>query len=571
MVGKAYRNTTVPKSQRPEVLARPSDWRTANKSHMRRKKFLELYAEGFSVKDCCEKLTIGVSAYDHWRKRHPEFAAEVDRIRGTTRGSRQIDAGTFTGFRKRYFGFDTYPHQARIIYEIENASPGEVVLILVPPEWGKTTLLEDYCNYRIAKDPNVRITLVSEGQPHARKILGRVQKRMADPMIAADYIADFGPFISTRSEQMGKRWSADAFTVLRASHDERDYTMEARGWKSRIAGTRTDLLLIDDIQSAVSLNMTEKMLTSFRQDMLTRPGRSGVTIIVGTRVGNYDFYEAIQNEGIVDRTVVLSAVNDHGESNCPEMWPTEDLMARKGKVGDDVWWRTYMQKPRMGGSSTFTMELLDKAKDLTRSLGDRPTSGLGILGLDPALTNWNCFVMTVATNDGLHVVDVRRDRLLGSTEQVLAKLDVLAVLYRPDVVVVEGNAYQKGLVNDLRLRELSRQRGFIVVEHETGRNKLDESLGVGRMPTSFVQGKISIPWGDERSRHTFEPFIGELHNWRANVPTRQLRQDMVMALWFCWLEWQRRVNTIGQDRPNWKARGLPWRALGNPIRAGKAS
>jgi len=85
MVGKAYRNTTVPKSQRPEVLARPSDWRTANKSHMRRKKFLELYAEGFSVKDCCEKLTIGVSAYDHWRKRHPEFAAEVDRIRGTTR------------------------------------------------------------------------------------------------------------------------------------------------------------------------------------------------------------------------------------------------------------------------------------------------------------------------------------------------------------------------------------------------------------------------------------------------------------------------------------------------------
>lgn len=552
---------------RPDALSGPRGQQSPARARARRAKFLELYAQGMTVKDALERLGLSMGAYEKWRRVHPDFKAQVDSLRGRPRGGgTPVYSGTFTEFRKRYFGFDTYPHQARIIAEIENAKAGEVTMILVPPEGGKTTLLEDYCNFRIARDPNVRITLVSEGQPHARKILRRVQKRMADRTVAASYIADFGPFHVPRGESMGKPWSADYFTVFKSEHDERDYTMEARGWRSAIAGTRTDLLLVDDIQSARSLNLTDKMVETFRQDMLTRPGKTGKVIIVGTRVGVGDFYETIEEAGIVDRTVILSALDDQGRSYCEEMWPTEALLRRQAQVGEEVWWRTYMQKPRFAGTATFTMEMIDGAKDLTRTVGTVRDGEFVIAGLDPALVNWSAVVVAGCTGERFAVVDAQRRKALGSTEGILALVDTVAAQHRPHVLVVETNAYQRGLANDARLKEIGRLHGFAVVEHQTGQNKLDEFLGVARMPTSFVKGEIALPWGDARSMATIEPLVDEMAMWRPEKKAKVLRQDLVMAMWFCWLEWQRRRGRLTHNHTSWARKALPWQPTGNPFR-----
>lgn len=544
----------------------PPGHRTALASAKRRESFIEHYATGMTIKAACEQVGVTQTTYERWRQRYPGFAGTIDAMRANARGAAPPDPGRFTGFRKKYFGFDTFPHQAQIIHEIESAKEGEVVLILVPPEWGKTTLLEDYCNWSIAKNPNIRITLVSEGQPHARKIMRRVQKRMIDRTVAPEYIMDFGPFKTERSDAMGKPWSADYFTVFKAEHDERDYTMEARGWRSAIAGTRTDLLLVDDIQSGRSLNQTEKMVEIFRQDMLTRPGRKGKVIIVGTRVGVGDFYEAIQDAGIVDRTVIMSATDDEGNSNCEEMWSTDALRKRREQVGDDVWWRTYMQKPRLAGASTFTMDMIDEAKDFSRPIGHVAPGEYVILGLDPALVNWNALFVAGCTSTSFALIDARRDRQLGSTEAILAKVDVLATQYKPHILVVEGNAYQRGLANDQRLRDLGREHGFRVLEHATGQNKADEFLGVARMPTSFVKREIILPWSDETCRRVVDPLIDELTNWRPDKKTRQVRQDLVMAMWFAWLEWQRMRGRLEENASEWNRGGLPWRPTGNPFR-----
>lgn len=564
-----YRNDLMADRQ-DEPVHHPR-YNTPARARERRAKIIELVGEGLTIAAALERVGLSRTAYEKARKAHPDFAAQIDSVRGRPKGGYSPkQTGTFTEFRQRYFGFHTYPHQARIINEIEQAKPGQVVLILVPPEWGKTTLLEDYCNFRVARDPNVRITLVSEGQPHARKILRRVQKRMVDRMVAAEYIADYGPFHVARGEAMGKPWSADYFTVFKAEHDERDYTMEARGWRSAIAGTRTDLLLVDDIQSGRSLNQTEKMVEIFRQDMLTRPGKTGKVIIVGTRVGVGDFYETIQEQGIVDRTVILAATDDQGNSNCEEMWPTEALRRRRAQVGDDVWWRTYMQKPRLAGTATFTVDMTDDAKDLSRIIGHVAPNEYVLMGLDPALVNWNAIFVAGCTAHSFAMIDGRRDKSLGSTEAILAKVDVLAAKYHPHILVVEGNAYQRGLANDERLRSMGRQHGFRVVEHQTGQNKLDEFLGVARMPTSFVKNEIILPWGDEASQSLVSELLDEMHLWRPDKKARVLRQDFLMAMWFAWLEWQRLRAHLITDAPAWDRGGLPWKPTGNPFRARSA-
>ena len=521
---------------------------------------LAMVEEGRTIRAACAEIGIKVSTYTTWRKTFPDFRHAVDAARMGSKTALDTEyTGDFISFRKKFFGWDTYWHQREIIHAIEGARPGEIVLINVPPEHGKTTLLEDWCNFKLAQNPNARITYISEGLNHARKVLGRVANRMVDTRVAGEYIARFGPF---KLPSDRKPWSADFFRVWKADHDERDYSMEARGWKSRISGTRTDYLLIDDLQSTLSLNMTMRMIGVFRQDMLTRPGREGRIVIVGTRVGVGDFSEALVELEMVKpkNHIVLPAMRD-GESLCPEMWPTHLLEERRKLVGEDVWWRTYMQAPRASMDATFTEQMIDNAQDITRRVGEASEQMIAkVCGLDPALVGGNALHVAAYNAERYEILDVDHGRGLARVEAILERVEKLALRHHFDDLIVEANAYQKGLGEDERLKALSHEYGFRIHTHQTGKNKLDDAIGVARMPNSFIEKSISIPAADDASRAAMSVLVNQLRNWRADVATRNLTQDQVMAMWFAWLFWQKKRRTLATTS-NWSARGTPWRPM----------
>lgn len=534
----------------PERHPSGNQWTRAGLNVWTKKKipFLRHIADNeMRVMETLRLLGIPKVSFDRWRQNDPVFKEYCEMAKlirgGPNNGHRWMkkedpaDPKSFTDFRKRYFGFSTFYHQAQIKAAIDSTPPGGVTMVLVPPEFGKTSFMEDYCNWKVATNPDVRITIVSEGQPHARKILNRVKRRMVDKRIAPAYINDFGPFLGDTHRTEGRPWSADFFTVAQSAHDERDYTVEARGWRAAIAGTRTDLLLVDDIQSRRSLNQTQQMLETFRQDFLTRPGKEGITVIVGTRVGIGDFYEACLLEGIVDQLVELPAVDKDGRSLCPEMWPDEALIAKRRKVGEATWWRNYMQAPKKAGNQTFTKAMVEGACDLGRRLGEVRSGIVKVCGLDPAIKGRTALCVAAYSTNRFEVLDAYSEGNLGSTEAILARVDAAAALHRFDTLVVETNAFQHGLLEDLRLQALSREHGFRIVPHLTGRNKLDEDLGVARIPSSFTMGEMSIPYGDVSAVERMDQFIEELYNWRPHESGTRLRQDIVMAFWFCWLQW----------------------------------
>ena len=147
--------------------------------------------------------------------------------------------------------------------------------------------------------------------------------------------------------------------------------MVSLGWRSKIAGTRTDHLHIDDIQSRVSLNLTEQMFEIFRQDWLTRPGENGRTSINGTRVGEGDFYERVMNEIDPDILSVIRfpaiVTNDEGEPEplWPEMFSMDALDRIRRKVGEEAWSRNYMQQPSSSAEATFDEESIKKCLNPT--------------------------------------------------------------------------------------------------------------------------------------------------------------------------------------------------------------
>ena len=169
----------------------------------------------------------------------------------------------------------------------------------------------------------------------------------------------------------------------------------------------------------------------------------------------------------------------------------------------------------------------------------------------------NAILAAEFTPTSLNILDLQVDHNLAQTEQILNLVRGMATRYHPSVVVVEKNSFQLGLTNDFRFSRMGSELGFTLRPHLTGAEKHDPIQGVAAMPGSFNAGQIRIPYADEHARTRMQPLLIQLESWRPNVPTRLIKQDAVMALWFAWKHWRAWQETLRiesphrQRRPSW--------------------
>lgn len=518
--------------------------------------------KGMTVEQACASVGRKYSTYRYWLRTDPAFAAKARSIYAAKRKSRHgnnehmKNLNLFVEFRRKYFRMESYSHHQKMVEAIESAPDDSITLILGPPESGKTSLLEDWINYRLARDPNFRIAHISEGQDHARKVVGRVQLRMTDEEQFPDYISDYGPF-KQEGRDSPRPWNRDYFTVMQSKNGERDYSLSARGITSKIYGSRYDLTILDDIQSQETLNTTDKLMTTIQGTLLSRGGRKGRIIVIGTRVGARDIYSRmIEQENFIDRLVMIPAFDDKGESYCPEMWPNEALARKRSKMSPDLWSMLYMQQPGDPQAQAFTLNLIEKSKDWHRGIGRGQMGDEVVCSVDPALDSGKCAFGSFALDAqkfNLLDCDVRTD--MARNEDIFGVMVDYTRRYRPTTWIIETNNFQKGLAHDQRLQDIAARERFEIRDHKTGRNKLDPIVGVKSMAGSFVHDEISLPWAPD-ARAKVSELIAQLLNWKPGVAPKFLTQDLVMMMWFAWTYWQDQRQIYGQIpsplwRPTW--------------------
>lgn len=536
------------------------------RAEAKRRTFLGYLANGHTIAEACEHVGISRASYRLWRHKHPDFRNRVERIQAGLPESDEVDE-TFISRRRYYFGYETFTHHQIIADAVEKTPPGGVTMILLPPESGKTTLVEDWLCDQLALDPNQTILYVSETPTHAAKVLGTLKGRMENddwqdpdanyPSHITEWVTRYGAFRDDALDK-DKPWNSKFIRVHKAS-GRRDYSFQAVGWKTRVYGSRCKKLILDDVQSDASIGQTETMLRTIRRTFLSRPGEDGQTVIIGTRIGTGDIYERMIEEGLVDELVILPALDEDGNSYWPEMRSPEWLAKKRQQVGEDIWATSYMMAPQEAENSTFTEDLLDLARDPNLIYGVRTPNPLAVTlaAIDPALGGGNAIVVADTTALSLSIVAAQVDYKLARNEDILGKLRALC-RFKFSELIVEVNSQQRGLARDDRMREMATMFGFKIVEHDTGKNKWDYNYGVAAMATDFIKGRIRFPDHDERSRRAMEPIRAELLAWRPDVPTKLLRQDLVMALWFLWMVWRKKTKTA--DQPDtWNVGGTPWK------------
>lgn len=560
----------------------------------------DLIRQGTSIADGLKIIGRSRTWYEEQRRKDRVWAELIDKIRKAVSNPdmREQDAGEFEEFAGKYLNRVIWPHQRNMIDILEGREPSALhpsmryepgsagsrrMLINVPPNHAKSmTITVEYVTYRIIKDPNISVMIVSKTQDMAKKMIYAIKSRLTHPAYADMQLA-FAPADGYKASS--DQWSATKVYLDSSARTgaEKDATIEALGMGGQIYGSRANLIVLDDTVTLSNANEWTKQMDWVRQEVASRLGPGGQLLVVGTRVAATDLYSELRNEehytdGVVPWTYLsMPAVLDYEEDpgDWKTLWPVSDepfvdndepdedgnyprwtgprLAQVRNEVGPRKWSLVY-QNQDIEEDSTFDSVAVRGSINPSRQAGR----------LDPALrghpsnidTMYTICSMDPAVAGNTAAVAYAIDRITGkrfvldvrvmsgpSPSQIRELIKEMTDVYRPQEWIIESNAFQGFLVYDEEINQELANKGIMLKPHHTGNNKQDPDFGVASMSGLF--GTVTNGVGGIRHHqddnlielpsshsHGVKMLIEELISWSPFVKTKYRRQDTVMALWF---------------------------------------
>jgi hypothetical protein len=528
----------------------------------------------------------------------PVFAKnlEIARTAGSdlmkvTLGSENGKNIDFATFSKEFLGNEVFPHQQDWIDVLEGREPSWLhpsmsyekgnknrILINVPPEHAKSTVITvGYSTYRIAMDSNVRIIVVSKTLNKAREFVYSIKQRLSHPRYAKLQQV-YGP--SGGWKEDSDTWKTDTVYLGQEARDssEKDPTLQALGIGGQIYGARADLIILDDVITTANAHEWEKQLEWLQKEVITRLGKNGKLLIVGTRISAVDLYRELRNpehwSGGVSPFTRLAMPAALEIDDDPKKWvtlwersdrpwdgdedavPDEDgyyqkwdgpaLFARRSEVTASTWALVYQQQD-IDDDAIFNPTIVNACVNRMRKPGPlrmgapgHPRDGqwVTLIGMDPAMAGKTALVVyAVDRQSGKRLVLDAYNMSDPTPGKIRAIIEDWINTYRPVELRIEINAHQKMYEVDEEFRQYLANKGVRFSSHFTGKNKWDTDFGVAAMQGLFGtmtsnkhnrDNLIELP--DPQYHEGIKALINQLITWK---PGTRNPTDVVMALWFC--------------------------------------
>ena len=581
-------------------------------------KVLVQLEQGATITAAMQSVGRSDVAYRQWCMADPDFKERAEKARlegkGIKADLKELKDISFPDFSEQFLDTTLFDHhldwydliegrEPRWIHPSMTFEPGATnrVLINVPPEHAKSTVITtNYVVYKIVTNPNARVIIVSKTQGMARKFLGAIKTRLSHPAYTKLQVA-FGPNGGYKAD--ATQWSADMI-YLGTGRDsgEKDPTVQALGFGSQIYGARADLIILDDVVMNSNAHEWEKQIEWLQKEVITRLGRHGKLLVVGTRVAPIDLYKMIRSGDqwsggkspftYFAQPAVLEF--DENPNNWKTLWPKSNqqeneideagpdglypkwdgpsLFTRRSEVASSVWAMVYQQED-IQEDSIFSptavagcINGMRKRGPLKPGAPGHPTHVEGsytVIGFDPAVSGRSAFVaVTYNRSDGkIYVLDCV-NMSEPSPQKERALIEEWVERYRPQEFRVEINAHQKAYQMDTDLRNFLASYGCQMNPHFTGKNKWDVGFGVASMSPLFgsirdtrFQDNNIIQIPSNEGSEGLKSLVQQLITWK---PDTKNPTDCVMALWFAIIrvrELMQQSSRVGQYQQNrWTTR-----------------
>lgn len=503
--------------------------------------FIDSLRQGNTINQALARVGRTRATYEDWRRRFPEFVAQVegvkDEVRLNREGAQERHIGSFDEFSEEYLFQRVFPHAQNMVDVLEGRDPSwsheamlwepgarghQRLLINIPPNFAKTTTISvNYTVYRLMKNPQLRVMIIGKTQDFARKILYGIKQRLTHPMYSKLQIT-FGPPGGWKAA--ATEWSQTRIYLDRED-GEKDPSVEALGIGGMVYGARADLIILDDAVTLGNSGEYSKQMDWIRQEVATRLGPEGQLLVVGTRVAPVDLYRELRNpdnytDGAVPWSYLampavlqysedpkdwmslwprsdssMSDLEDPDEDGLYPRWTGERLAALRNEVGPTKWALVYQQQD-VSDDATFhakavfgSVNKLRKAGPLSPGTPGHPETTDGwvtVCSMDPAIAGTTASVaLAVNRETGQRLVLDVQERTNPTPAQIRELIDEFCDKYSPTKFIIETNAFQGFLSQDEQLLRSMANRGIALIPHQTNRNKLDEDMGIAAMSPLF--------------------------------------------------------------------------------------
>ena len=572
---------------------------------------LEKLGMGWTVRRTMEFVERSEKLFEYYmspRCDDQQFKDAVARIRRKLSGQEAPPVPDFPEFCEKYLGMRLFNHQLQWFDLIEGRRPrnlhesqvyekGEqkfrrMYICNTPPDHAKTTTISTaYVIWRIVKDPNIRVLIISKTQDVAKDILSSIKMCLDEQLPGyEDLKNDFAPPCGWHGQS--KDWRTDRIKldptlITRGGVDKKDATCQAKGIGQQIYGKRAELIIMDDCVDLSSVHEFDKNIRWTHKEVQSRLVLGiGALLIVGTRLASQDFYSEIRRPDrypkgaspytYLSQPAVLEMADD--PQDWKVLWPKsnipnadlDDVEAQTpdeeglyphffGEYFDEIrggllpseWAMVYMQQ-QVNDNSTFSLEMLEGCTNGLRIPGrmepgkrghrKEGMNGLYVIGgLDPATAGYTAAVCYgVDRSSGKrYVLDVWNKHGAIPAETT-AMMKAWTAYYGISEWVVETVGYQQSIIQDPDLVMWMRARGTIIGPHITNQNKWDPQWGVATLSNLFRGYEHDMNMVELPSRKNHQPMQALYEQLMTWYPTpSQVKapvQDTVMALWFCELK-----------------------------------
>jgi hypothetical protein len=394
-------------------------------------------------------------------------------------------------------------------------------------ELGRSTLPEP------AFRPDLRIKLIQNTDEKASETIQQVRRDIeSDARLHAvfpDLEAD------PRAE-----WTKHKVYVKRAGN-LKDASIEGAGILSSATGGRADLIFLDDVcdlrNSVLEPARRRAVVSAYDAVIFNLREPWTRFAAIGTAWHELDLNAELQRRGDVWRWQVYR-VQDNPGAAFRVLWPgkwDEPELLRSYANNPREFERAFNNRPYLEGESVVDWSAVVACMDANLTLG-KPAFNCAtrIAGYDLAVSmadDSSSFAWAVlGMGGGGKIVPLELGQAKLPFRQQVETVRRIAAQWGPQLHVVENNAYQDALVQQLRA-----EAAYLpVVGQTTGKNKMDPNVGVPSLDPAFKRRQWVIPTAgghdgtDQGCNCGLCTWLRELRYFPATS------SDLVMAVWFAY-------------------------------------
>jgi len=286
----------------------------------------KLLYQGMSIKAALLQIDRSVRWYEDVRSKDAEWAAEITRIRGVL-----------------YLGNKLFPHQLQWFDMLEGRPPRDLhpamtyeegrpsrMIVNTPPGHAKsTTITVNYVIWRLMKNPDLKVIIVSKAQRLSEQFLLQIKERLTNPQYSK-LQETFGP--PGGWQEGSASWKASQFYISGRSAEAKDPSVQAVGIRGQVYGARADLVVVDDAIDNTNVGEYEKQIDWLLGIVGSRLApRTGRLLVVGTRIAAKDLYSELRNPeryfGTAQRLIAIALLTQMKNQN--QMVCTDAGMAKR--------------------------------------------------------------------------------------------------------------------------------------------------------------------------------------------------------------------------------------------------